>query len=527
MWKSGPVEKCYPCHTQGVEWLYCMTDPLRMQTYTGPIEVEWPERQNALFVLGRNGSGKSALLAHLHQHHRQRVRRVTAHRQTWFPSGRLDITSNAYQRYQRSIADSDRQPKSRYADDYSARRPSQALFALLLEKRIRDSEGIKRFEKGGSESLNSFLLETPNPLDIVNSLFRESSLDVKIATDREDPDALVATRISTGQTYGIEQLSDGERNALLLASEVLTAPEGTLLLLDEPERHLHRSIISPLLSGMFAQRPDCRFVISTHDLLLPQDCGPAPVLILRDCKFERGRVTSWDADLLESEAGIDDDLKIAIWGGRRTILCVEGTHTSRDRQIYESIFPEVSVWPMGNCVEVARFVRRAAAAASLHWLKVYGLIDRDSRTASEQDIDSCEHVYRLSRFAVESIYYDSTLQRAVAEPRAEQLGKDINAVLAQARNAGIRAVATMKSPTKREDQEALDRHVKEQDIDAIISGYPIGKSKIPTQIAQALNFRNAKEYEQAVRVMLHKDEHLRRYAAQMCGGLHTALQNQG
>ena len=57
-------------------------------------------------------------------------------------------------------------------------------------------------------------------------------------------------------------------------------------------------------------------------------------------------------------------------------------------RIYESIFPEVSVWPMGNCVEVARFVRRAAAAASLHWLKVYGLIDRDSRTASEQDIDS-------------------------------------------------------------------------------------------------------------------------------------------
>ena len=110
-------------------------------------------------------------------------------------------------------------------------------------------------------------------------------MDVKIELDPQEPDALVARRIATNQTYGIEQLSDGERSALLLASEVLTAPKGTLLLLDEPERHLHRSIISPLLSGLFAQRSDCNFVISTHDLLLPHDCGPTPVLVLRSCMF--------------------------------------------------------------------------------------------------------------------------------------------------------------------------------------------------------------------------------------------------
>ena len=380
------------------------------------------------------------------------------------------------------------------------------------------------YKRGGYESLDRYLLETPNLLEIINGLFRDSSLDVEILTDPMDPDALVATRISTGQTYGIEQLSDGERNALLLASEVLTAPEGILLLLDEPERHLHRSIIAPLLSGLFVQRPDCRFVISTHDLLLPQDCGPAPVLILRDCRFQGNKVNAWDADLLENEADMDDDLKVAIWGGRRTILCVEGTHTSRDKQIYESIFPDVSVWPRGSRDKVAGFVSSAAAAASLHWLKVYGLIDRDSRTADEQDVDGCENTYRLGRFAVESIYYDSDLQRAVAEPRASQLGKGIDAVLAQARDAAIGALHSMKAPTNCEDRGALKRHVREKDIDAIISGFPIGKSKIPTAIARALGFSTAKEYEQAVRVLLRKDVTLRKHAAQMCGGLHTVLQ---
>ena len=500
-----------------------MTVPLKIPTFAEPVEVHWSDRRNVLFVLGRNGSGKSALLVFLNQHHQQPVRRVSAHRQTWFQSGRLDLTSSAYQQNQSRIEQSDRQSTSRYTDDYSAQKPSRALFALLLEKRRRDSEGMERYERGGSESLDPYLSETPNPLEVINGLFRDSSLDVDIATHPTDPDALVATRISTGQTYGIEQLSDGERNALLLASEVLTAPEGILLLLDEPERHLHRSIISPLLSGLFSQRPDCRYVISTHDLLLPQDCGPAPVLILRDCRFEGDTVTAWDADLLESETDIDDDLKSAIWGGRRTILCVEGTHTSRDKHIYESIFPEVSVWPRGSRDEVAEFVGNAAAASSLHWLKVYGLIDRDSRTADDQEVDGYENIYRLGRFAVESIYYDSDLQRAAARPRAKQLDKDIEAVLEEARDAAIGAVNTMKVPTHPEDREALGRHVEARDVDSIISGFPIGKSSIPTEIARALGFSAAKEYEQAVRVLLRRDAQLRKHAAQMCGGLHTVL----
>lgn len=505
-----------------------MTGPVRIPTFVGsPIEVELSESQNVLFVLGRNGSGKSALLASLHLHDRQQVRRVTAHRQTWFQSGRPDLTSSRYRRNQENIANSDRQPKSRYADDYSSQKPGQALYALLLEDRRRVSEIARRYEKGERESLDRYLSETPNPFEVINGLFRDAFLDVEIATGPDDPDALVATRISKGQTYGIEQLSDGERNALLLASEVLTAPRGALLLLDEPERHLHRSIISPLLSGLFVRRPDCRFVIATHDLLLPQDCGPAPVLILRDCRFDRfdgGVATAWDADLVVGETDIDDDLKVAIWGGRRTILCVEGTQTSRDKRIYESIFPEVSVWPMGGCEEIVRFVRNAEEAASLHWLQVYGLIDRDSRTADEPNVESRERIYKLGRFAVESIYYDPLLQRAVAEPRARQLGKDIETVLTDARNAAIRAVKTMKPVTSREDQMSLTRHVKESDLDAIISGFPIGKSRMPTEIAKALSFSTNHEYEQAVRVLLRKDDQLRTHAALMCGGLHTVLQ---
>lgn len=48
------------------------------------------------------------------------------------------------------------------------------------------------------------------------------------------------------------QLSNGERKAVLIAANALTVKEGTVLLIDEPERHLRRNIIEPFLSALVA-----------------------------------------------------------------------------------------------------------------------------------------------------------------------------------------------------------------------------------------------------------------------------------
>ena len=74
-----------------------------------------------------------------------------------------------------------------------------------------------------------------------NDLLRISNLGVQIFL-RDNLELLAVTE--NGASYSIAQQSDGERSALLLAVEVLTADKGALILIDEPERHLHRSIIS-------------------------------------------------------------------------------------------------------------------------------------------------------------------------------------------------------------------------------------------------------------------------------------------
>jgi predicted ATPase len=69
---------------------------------------------------------------------------------------------------------------------------------------------------------------------------RLSNLPIEISV--EEGQKIVA-RKNGGNGYSVAELSDGERNAFLIAADVLTAKPGTLILIDEPERHLHRSFL--------------------------------------------------------------------------------------------------------------------------------------------------------------------------------------------------------------------------------------------------------------------------------------------
>jgi len=81
----------------------------------------------------------------------------------------------------------------------------------------------------------------------------------------------------SGLLHRIRQDVRWRRSAVILAGIVLTADEGTVFVIDEPERHLHRAIIEPLLSAVFSQRPDCSFVMLVDDGDLDGLVGRFPI----------------------------------------------------------------------------------------------------------------------------------------------------------------------------------------------------------------------------------------------------------
>jgi ABC-type lipoprotein export system ATPase subunit len=492
-----------------------------------------------LFVLGANGTGKSNLMQRFYSKYSGQARRISAHRQTWFDSNGISLSSEQRRNTETNIRDYDVQSQSRWRDIYSSTRPNIALYDLIDAENVR-SRSIAGAVDSDNIDLAKTLSKADAPIKVINELLRLSNIPIQISVHENDQ---VVARKSGGDPYSIAQLSDGERNALLVAAEVLTVKPGTLILIDEPERHLHRSIISPLLSQLFEKRPDCAFIVSTHEVMLPLDNPSARTLLLRECVYSGSDVSAWGADVLEPRAEIDDDVRRDILGGRRKLLFVEGAEHSLDKPLYSLVFPNVSIIPKSSCRAVENAVAGIRGSSDLHWLEAFGIVDNDRRPQADIDALKAKGVYALSVFSVESIYYHPEVQRRVVERHATVTGEDASTRLANAKSAAISAVTPQ---IQRLSQRTVEKTVREEilthlpgqpeiaagtpinlsiDLPAIVAAergrlqasinngnlleiierYPVRETSALTDIAHKLGFQNREQYEGTVRKLLMDD----------------------
>jgi ABC-type lipoprotein export system ATPase subunit len=321
-----------------------------------------------LYVLGANGSGKSSLVSRLFNENQMHARRISAHRQTWFESNALDMTPRSREDLENNLKNFDRQARSRYWEWNSAGRSGMAIFDLIDADAMQERK-IAGLLRTGDVSGAQKEAQNPSPIQVINELMRLSNLPIEINLEQGQK---ITARKGGGNSYSVAELSDGERNAFLIAANVLTVKAGTLILIDEPERHLHRSIISPLLRLLFDKRKDCAFVVSTHDLVLPVDAPEASTMLVRGCEYQGQDVRAWTVDVVPPGVGIEEELKRDLLGARRKMLFVEGTEQSLDKPLYSLLFPDVSVIPKESCREVEQAVRGLRSARDMHWGSLRG-----------------------------------------------------------------------------------------------------------------------------------------------------------
>lgn len=309
-----------------------------------------------LFLVGANGTGKSTLMHHFAAQNFRKVLRVTAHRQVWFQSNSIDLTPASRVQLENNITQNDQNEQSRWKDDYAAQRSQVIIFDLLDSENV-EARKIADAAKAGNMKEVEMLAKNQSPVQKMNDILRISNLHFQVQVDKESN--LVATRDRI-QQYSIAQLSDGERNSLLIIANVLTAPKNTLILLDEPERHLHRSIVSPLINTLLGYREDCAFVVSTHDVTLPHDQKNSSALLLREYFYTP---KSWVTDHIDNIDEMDEEVSLAVLGSRRILLFVEGSNSSLDIQLYQILYPNVSIKALGSCMDVERAVKGISKVA--------------------------------------------------------------------------------------------------------------------------------------------------------------------
>ena len=451
----------------------------------------------------------------------------------------------------------DTQTDSRWRDNYHSVRPNMAIFNLVdaensMAREIADAVRARNWDRART------LAEDESPLKRINSLFRASSFPVLMSIQKGDE---IRAHRGDGPSYGMAEMSDGERNAVIVAADVLTANPGSLFLIDEPERHLHRSIITPFLASLFAKRHDCFFVVATHELGLAIDFRESQALLLRQCHFHNGQARAWNADLLEAGHSLDEDLQRDVLGARRKMLFVEGrTSVSLDQPLYGLLFPDCTILPKNGQNEVIHSVKGLRNAEDAAWVKAFGIVDRDDRSTEAVVALRRRGVFALDWYSVESIYYHPKLQRRIAERRSELLGGEPSRAIEAAKTAAMdrvrqsvdhvvdkkvsevaRREALSSVPTaidmatvltirpvdvpalREEERRILEEMIAVGDLTAVIERYPVRETGALQAIATEMGFRSRRDYETAVLKLLDDDTETRAWVTALFEPLVSAI----
>lgn len=248
--------------------------------------------------------------------------------------------------------------------------------------------------------------------------------------------------------YPAGDMSDGERSIFYMIGQALLADEHSLLIIDEPELHVHRSIMSKLWDELEAARPDCAFVFITHDLDF------AAARLAQKFSIEDYQPTPWwKLKSIPPETGFDEATATLILGSRVPVLFVEGAKTSLDNSIYRCCFPAWTVIPRGSCEEVIHAVTTMRANKDLTRITCAGLVDADDFTANEKAFMAERGIAILPVSEIENLLLLPSISRTIAESEGH-VGAELQACL-----DGL-AAAVFGSVSAELIEDAVVRHSK-------------------------------------------------------------------
>lgn len=225
-------------------------------------------------------------------------------------------------------------------------------------------------------------------------------------------------------------MSDGERAIFYLIGQTLVAAPDTVIIFDEPELHIHRSIVANLWDELEAARPDCSMVIISHDLEFVAS-RKGQKFVLRAYQPDTG----WVIEEVPEETGFSEEITTLILGSRRPVLFVEGGDRSIDKAIFRACYPDWTIIPRGSCEEVLHAVTTMRANATLTRVNCAGIVDADAYTLEEATALRSKGIEILPVSEIENLFLLPNILKAIAkseghsipetEARAAQIFEDL------------------------------------------------------------------------------------------------------
>lgn len=228
-----------------------------------------------IVLIGANGSGKTTFANSIRDKLESTDNGIVipAQKILIFPSYDFIPTyKSAYSKYQsrqKEILDDKQTFNASKSDDIPYSLTQQygselriLVSALLGERMARRDEYCSSINNGDIVDTNKFRSCLDDVIDIWNSLIEHRELycdnsgNLKIKYSKGDQT----------KEYPAFRMSDGEREIFYVVGRVLLSKPSSLIIIDEPELHLHKAILNKLWDILEVKRNDCQFIYLTHDI---------------------------------------------------------------------------------------------------------------------------------------------------------------------------------------------------------------------------------------------------------------------
>ncbi|WP_115561959.1 AAA family ATPase [Xanthomonas arboricola] len=386
-----------------------MTFEFNVPTHGDPVAISIEPGTSATFV-GANGSGKTRLSLLIEQAGGERVHRISAHRALGLNPAvpkineKLALTGLRFG-YAGERVDINYRQNHRWAEGKAAVALLndfdflvQALFAEQSRTALKTHENARA---GIDQPAQATKFES------LKAIWERLLPHRELVISGDN----IEVRVPGAENfYSASEMSDGERSLFYLAGQMLMAAENSLLVVDEPELHVHRSIINRLWDELENVRRDCALVFITHDLEFAASRVGKKYVISNYTPSG----PEWVLEPVPEETGFTEELTTLLLGSRRPILFVEGDLSSLDKAVYRSAYAQWMVIPRGSCSDVIHSVISMRGNASLTRIHCAGIVDADGYDAAEIEYFRGQNIFVLPVAEVENLFLLPVITREIA-----------------------------------------------------------------------------------------------------------------
>lgn len=360
--------------------------PAPGSTTPTPVQTSGP-----VVIVGANGSGKTRLGSWLEFNgpQAQNVHRVGAQKSLQFPNSASPIAmadaeiSLLYGLDYGSVRYYKENPNDRQTYKRSSRwgenPDTQALndYDKLLTYLVSEEYEVSLAYRTAAKEPKGRIAPTDTKLDTIKRIWEEifSSRELLIKAGTIE----VRSRTdSSNKAYQASKMSDGERVGFYLIGQCLSTRADSIIVVDEPEVHLHRVIQSRLWDAIERERLDCLLVYLTHDLDFAASRTNAKKLWI-----EEYNGATWNWQEVPETDDLPEEILLALLGSREPVIFVEGDKGSLDFALYSHIYPERTIIPRVGCEQVISATTAFTSLKAQHKIECQGIIDRDFRSADD------------------------------------------------------------------------------------------------------------------------------------------------